>query len=174
MSKWMKLVLAGWLLALGVVLPLAFGQLPQIGRMLLPMHIPVFLCAFLCGKRYAVGMAALMPLVRYAFFSLPAFPLIIAGELATYALVAALLYERQKAATPKAVYGSLLVSMLCGRVVRVVLQVVFLCLTDGQGAIPMFFTETLLLGLVGAGLHLLVVPPLVLVCQRFTTGKGMR
>ena len=37
-------VLAAMFLAIGLVLPFLTGQIPRIGSMLLPMHIPVFLC----------------------------------------------------------------------------------------------------------------------------------
>ena len=42
------LVLAALFLALGMVLPFFTGQIPQIGGMLLPMHIPALLCGLLC------------------------------------------------------------------------------------------------------------------------------
>ena len=43
-----NLVLAAMFLALALVLPFLTGQIPQIGGMLLPMHLPVFLCGPLC------------------------------------------------------------------------------------------------------------------------------
>lgn len=45
-----NLVLAAMFLALALVLPFLTGQIPQIGGMLLPMHLPVFLC-----RRSAAG-----------------------------------------------------------------------------------------------------------------------
>ena len=39
-----KLAYAALFLALCLVLPMLTGQIPQIGSMLLPMHIPVLLC----------------------------------------------------------------------------------------------------------------------------------
>ncbi|MFR6094392.1 MAG: ECF transporter S component [Dysosmobacter welbionis] len=47
-----NLVLAAMFLALALVLPFLTGQIPQIGGMLLPMHLPVFLCGLICGWRY--------------------------------------------------------------------------------------------------------------------------
>ena len=49
-----KLVLAGMFLALGMILPFITGQVPQIGNMLCPMHIPVLLCGFICGWQYGL------------------------------------------------------------------------------------------------------------------------
>lgn len=36
-------------LALAMVLPFVTGQIPEIGSMLCPMHIPALLCGFMCG-----------------------------------------------------------------------------------------------------------------------------
>ena len=44
-----KLVLSAMFLALGLVLPFFTGQIPEIGSMLLPMHIPVLLCGMILG-----------------------------------------------------------------------------------------------------------------------------
>ena len=45
----MKLAYAAMSLALALTLPFVTGQIPEIGKMLCPMHIPVLLCGFLCG-----------------------------------------------------------------------------------------------------------------------------
>ena len=37
-------ILAALMLALALVLPFLTGQIPQIGSMLCPMHLPVLLC----------------------------------------------------------------------------------------------------------------------------------
>ena len=50
--KTRKLALSGLFIALGYVLPFFTMQLPALGRMLLPMHIPALLCGFLCGAPY--------------------------------------------------------------------------------------------------------------------------
>lgn len=44
-----KLTYSAMALALALVLPFLTGQIPQIGNMLCPMHLPVLLCGFLCG-----------------------------------------------------------------------------------------------------------------------------
>ena len=59
-----KLTLSALFLALGLVLPLITGQIPQIGKMLLPMHIPVLLCGMVCGWPY--GLAAARAAVWHA------------------------------------------------------------------------------------------------------------
>ena len=53
-----NLVLSAMFLAIGLVLPFFIGQIPAIGKMLLPMHIPVLLCGLICGAA-AVGAVQL-------------------------------------------------------------------------------------------------------------------
>ena len=50
-----KLAYAALFLALCLVLPMLTGQIPQIGSMLLPMHIPVLLCGLVCGWQYGAA-----------------------------------------------------------------------------------------------------------------------
>lgn len=40
--------------------------------MLLPMHLPVFLCALICGWQYGTAVGFIMPLLRFALFPCPA------------------------------------------------------------------------------------------------------
>ena len=90
-----NLVLTAMFLALGLVLPFLTGQIPQIGSMLLPMHIPVFLCALVCGWKWATPMAAVLPVMRSLIFGMPPlYPTAVAMafELATYAFVAGFIY----------------------------------------------------------------------------------
>ena len=44
-----KLTLAAMFFAIGIILPFFIGQIPLIGQMLLPMHIPVLLCGLIVG-----------------------------------------------------------------------------------------------------------------------------
>ena len=44
-----KLTYSALYLAIALVLPFLTGQIPQIGSMLCPMHIPALLCGFVCG-----------------------------------------------------------------------------------------------------------------------------
>ena len=44
-----KMVFSAMFLAIALLLPFLTGQVPQIGGMLCPMHLPVLLCGFVCG-----------------------------------------------------------------------------------------------------------------------------
>ena len=43
-----NLVLSAMFIAIGIVLPFFTGQIPEVGKMLLPMHLPVFFCGLIC------------------------------------------------------------------------------------------------------------------------------
>ena len=101
-----KLAYAALFLALCLVLPMLTGQIPQIGSMLLPMHIPVLLCGLVCGWQYGAAVGFVGPLLRSVLFGMPPmYPVAIAMafELLTYGLVIGLVYRRmaQKGAAAK-------------------------------------------------------------------------
>ena len=79
------MVLSAMFLALGLVLPFFTGQIPQIGGMLLPMHIPAFLCGLICGWQFGVVVGFIMPLLRMVLFGMP--PLMTAVAMAFAAVV---------------------------------------------------------------------------------------
>lgn len=66
-----NLVVAALMLALAYVLPFFTGNIPQIGSMLLPMHLPTLLCGFLCGGPWGAVVGFLAPLMRSAILGMP-------------------------------------------------------------------------------------------------------
>lgn len=113
-----NLVFAAVCLALCLVLPFLTGQVPQIGNMLCPMHLPVLLAGFLCGPWWALAVGLIAPVLRHILFSMPPLhsALAMSFELLTYGVVSGLLY---RALSKKAgnIYLSLIGAMLAGRVV---------------------------------------------------------
>ena len=93
-----NLVTAAMLMGVGIVLPIFTGQIPQIGNMLLPMHLPVLICGLICGWQYGGIIGFLLPLLRYMLFSAPPMPngIAMAFELAAYGAIAGFLYNRSK------------------------------------------------------------------------------
>ena len=124
-TKIKNLTLAALFLALGLVLPFFTGQIPQIGSMLLPMHLPVFLCGLICGWQYGAAVGFVVPLLRSVLFGMPPlFPTAtsMAFELLTYGLVVGLLYSRSRWQCIRALYRCLIAAMLAGRAVWGVVQ----------------------------------------------------
>ncbi len=164
-----KLTLSAMFLAIGIILPFFTGQVPQIGSMLLPMHIPVFLCAFVCGYKYGVPMAVILPLLRSVVFSRPnMFPeaISIAFEMAAYAFVADFLYSRSKWQCLRALYRCLIAAMLAGRLVRTVVQLSLLALSGMEFSFKAYFTGTILAGIPGVAIQLIVIPAVMVALHK--------
>lgn len=168
MSKTKKLTLSALFLALGVILPFITGQIPEIGNMLLPMHIPVLICGFVCGPTWGAIIGFITPLFRSAVFSMP--PMMptaasMAFELAVYGAVAGILYidfGKTKAGT----YASLIIAMIAGRVVWGLISV-FIYQTMGSAfSWELFINGALLQAFPGIILQLVIIPPIILALKK--------
>ena len=120
-----QLVFSAVCLALCMVLPFLTGQIPEIGGMLCPMHLPVLLCGLLCSPIWAAAVGFIAPLLRFVLFGMP--PLMPTGlamcfELAAYGLVSCLLIRRLPESRLK-VWLALIPAMLCGRIVWGIVRV---------------------------------------------------
>ena len=129
-----NLVLSALMLAVAYVLPFFTGNIPQIGSMLLPMHLPVFLCGLICGWQYGAVVGFVAPLMRMALFGMP--PLVaavaMAFELAAYGGIAGFLYNRSRWQCVVALYRALLAAMVGGRIVWAAVRVVM----TGVASVP--------------------------------------
>ena len=168
MTKTHKMTVSAMLFALGLVLPFLTGQIPQIGQMLCPMHIPVFLCGLICGWPWGTAMGFLLPLVRSVLFGMPViFPngIAMAFELATYGLVAGLIYFRKGYFCLRSCYVALITAMIAGRVVWGLARCVLLGF-GGTFTWKMFVAGALLNAIPGIILHLILVPGVMLALGR--------
>ncbi len=59
-----KMTVAAVSLALAYVLPFFTGQIPEIGAMLCPMHIPVLLCGYIAGWRWGAAVGFISPMAH--------------------------------------------------------------------------------------------------------------
>lgn len=170
MNKTTKnLTLSAMFMALGMVLPLLTGQIQQIGNMLLPMHLPVFLCGLICGWQYGAAVGFILPLLRSVTFGMPPlFPTAtaMAFELATYGLVAGLLYGRSRWQCVIALYRSLITAMLTGRIVWGAIQVVLLGLSGSAFTWQMFMSGALLNAIPGIIVQLTLIPAIMVALNR--------
>ncbi|WP_343249000.1 ECF transporter S component [Diplocloster hominis] len=163
-----NLVFAGVFIALGIVLPFFTGQIPQIGSMLLPMHIPVLLCGFICGWPLGLIVGIVTPLLRSALFGMPPlFPtaLAMAFELAAYGALSGLFYWklRKKVST---VYLSLILSMIGGRIVWGIVSMILSTIAGTLFTWQFFAGGAVLNAVPGIILQLVVIPPVVLALKR--------
>lgn len=168
MNKTKKITLSGVLLAATLLLPFLTGQIPQIGSMLSPMHIPVLLCGFVCGWQYGFMIGAIAPILRFLCFGMPPlFPvgLAMTFELATYGACAGLLYKY----LPKKninIYSSLTISMILGRIVWGIVMCIIASVSNVNFSLSIFLTGAFVNSVPGIILHILVIPIIVIALKR--------
>lgn len=168
-EKTYKLALTALFLALCLVLPFVTGGIPTIGNMLLPMHIPVLLCGLLCGWQYGLVIGFVAPLLRSVLFGMPPiYPvaLAMAFELAAYGLIIGLVYTALHKRGLAALYGSLLVAMVGGRLVWGVAEVVLLGMAGNAFTLQAFLSGALLTAVPGIVLQLVLIPAVMVALDR--------
>ncbi len=163
-----KMILAALFLALCYLLPFLTGQIPEIGSMLLPMHLPVLLCGFVCGWPYGLSVGLVAPLLRSLTLGMPPiFPTAVAMafELAAYGVITGICYKKLPK-KPLFLYADLLIAMIGGRVVWGIAMMICLGVNGGAFTWAAFLSGALLSAIPGIILQLVLVPVVVIVLQK--------
>lgn len=158
-----KLTLAAMFFAIGLILPLFIAQIPTIGQMLLPMHIPVLLCGLIVGWEYGLAVGFFLPLVRSILFGMPAmFPnaVSMAFELATYGFVSGVVYRRVQHTLPM-MFATLLSAMVAGRLLWGAVRFILAGLTGSSFPFSAFLSGALLTAVPGILAQLILIPLIV-------------
>ena len=163
----LKMIYAAMFLALSYVMPFLTGQIPEIGSMLCPMHIPVLLCGFICGWPWGLAVGFTAPLLRsFALGMPPLFPTAIcmAFELAAYGAVSGLMHKL----LPKkkvSIYGSLVVSMLLGRIIWGCAMLICMGINGSAFTFTAFIAGAFTKAIPGIISQLALVPVIVMVLE---------
>ena len=167
-SKLLNMILAALFLALAYVMPFITGQIPEIGAMLCPMHIPVLLCGFLCGPVWGSVVGFIAPLMRSLLTGgfPPMFPTAVcmAFELAAYGVIAGVMHRILPKKKPF-IYCSLLTAMIAGRLIWG--AVMFLCMSATGGSFPFaaFLAGAVTNAIPGILVQIILVPMLVMLLE---------
>lgn len=159
-----NLILAALFLALAYILPFFTGQIPKIGAMLCPMHIPVLLCGFCCGWPYGLAVGLVAPLFRSLILGAPPFfpkAVCMAFELAAYGAVSGAMH-RLLPKRKQSVYASLLTAMLAGRLVWGAAMLVCMGISGSSFSFAAFLSGAFFTAIPGIITQLLLVPLLVM------------
>lgn len=166
----LKISLSGMFIALAIVLPFLTGQIPDVGSMLCPMHIPILICGFILGWKYGVVVGFISPLLRSFIFTMPPlYPAAItmAFELAAYGFITGLLFEIIKKRNLLTNYIILLSAMLGGRIIWGIVRFI-LSLMDGtfNFTFEMFVSGAFLTAWPGIILQLILIPVLIVALDK--------
>lgn len=175
-SSLIKITLSAMFLALAYVLPFLTGQIPKIGMMLVPMHIPVLLCGFICGWPWGLAVGFIAPLLRSLTLTMPPlFPMAIsmAFELAAYGAIAGIMHKILPRKKPY-IYFSLIIAMLMGRFVWGVAM--YICLVGIKGGVftfEAFLTGAFTGAIPGIIIQIVLIPLLVMLIDNPKTEKQL-
>ena len=162
-----KMILSALFLALAYLMPFLTGQIPEIGSMLCPMHIPVLLCGFICGWQWGLVVGFVAPIFRSLILTMPPlFPTAVcmAFELAAYGALAGILYKkfpRKKLC----IYVSLLISMLVGRLVWGIAMFVCFGIKGGSFTLTAFLAGAFTNAVPGITVQILLIPIIVMLLE---------
>ena len=163
----MNVVLAALFLALAYVMPFLTGQIPELGAMLCPMHLPVLLCGFICGPIWGVAVGAVAPLLRSLTLGMPPFfptALCMAFELATYGAVAGIMHRALPRKRPY-IYCSLLTSMIAGRLAWGAATFVCIGASGGSFTLAAFLAGALTGAIPGIVAQIILVPVIIILAE---------
>lgn len=163
-----KIVIAGLLLAIGIILPSIFHTTGIPGTIFLPMHIGVLLGGFLLPPSLAFLLGALTPILNNLVTGMPVlFPmvLIMTFELGVYGFIASVMYRKLHASIPLSLIVSMIIGRLTAGVIVFLLVILFTVQMD-----PIIFVKTAVLtGMPGIIIQLILVPTLIYALNKYTT-----
>lgn len=160
----LKLVLASLFLSLAYVMPFLTGQIPGIGSMLCPMHLPVLLCGFICGWPWGLAVGVIAPLFRSLTLGMPPpFPtaLCMAFELAAYGAIAGVMHKLLPKKKPY-IYCSLLIAMIAGRLIWGAAMFICVGASGGNFTFAAFLAGAVTNAIPGIILQIILVPAIVM------------
>lgn len=176
----LKVSLSALFLALGWLLPLIAMQIPTIGNMLLPMHIPVMLAGLFLGWKYGCTLGFIVPLTRSLIFGAPNFypqALSMSFELATYGLVCGLFFRlifiKHKSTFLPAILISILVAMVCGRLVWGIARFVFALTLGADFTFQLFLSGAFITAWPGIVLQFILIPLIIVALMKTSVGKRL-
>ena len=166
-NKLLKMILAALFLAFAYVMPFVTGQIPEIGAMLCPMHLPVLLSGFICGPVWGGMVGITAPLLRSFTLGMPPlFPtaLCMAFELAAYGVIAGMMHRMLPRKKPY-IYCSLLTAMIAGRLVWGAAMFLSMNATGGSFPFAAFLAGAVTNAIPGIAAQIILVPMLVILLE---------
>ena len=168
-----EIVMGGFFIALGVVMPMAFHAL-NLGKVFLPMHIPVLLSGFFAGPIIGLLVGLITPLLSSVLTGMPPFmPPIAQGmmaELATYGFLTGFLYRHFKLNSVLSLIGA----VFFGRLIYGLFGAFMFPIFGLEGISPIYpITGGIITGLPGIILQFAIVPPTVYFIEKSLAFKGI-
>ncbi len=165
-----RLIFSLLFLALALLLPFLTNQISFIDGRLLPMQFAVILCGFVCGPIWGLVVGVASPFLQMIIFdSVSLFPnaIVMAIELAAYAFVAGILYDKMEK-NYFLTLVSLITAMVSGRLIwsAVTFILIFFDLTSGDISFSFVLSETVYNQIPGIVIQIIAIPVIVNVLRK--------
>lgn len=163
----LKLTYSAMCLAMAMLLPFLTANNMQLGNALSLMHIPVFLCGFLCGAPWGAAVGLIAPMLRHLIIGMPPFWTAFAMmfELCAYGFLSGLFYKIFPKKIPF-IYVSLVLAMLGGRIVGGAVKFILMGLGKTTFSFAAFFTSYFVVAWPGILVHIVLVPLLIIALKK--------
>lgn len=161
-----KITLSAMFLALGIILPFITMNIPTLGNMLLPMHIPVLLSGFILGPMYGMLIGFITPLLRCLMFGAPIFypnAIVMSFELLTYGLISGVFYHIifNRRAILINIYISLISAMVFGRIIYGIVYLIISFINLNEFTFNVFIMEAFINAIPGIIIQLILIPIII-------------
>lgn len=167
-NKLLKMVFSAIFLALAYVMPFLTGQIPEIGSMLCPMHIPVLLCGFICGWQWGLAVGFIAPLFRSLILGMPPFfpaAVCMAFELGAYGIISGIMYKLLPN-RKSSIFVSLITAMIVGRIVWGLAMYICLGIDGSAFTLSAFFAGAFTNAIPGIIIQLILIPVVVILLKK--------
>lgn len=178
MSITRKTALGGLFIALAIILPQTVHIIgsADLGRMLLPMHIPVLLGGFVLGPVFGLVVGAVSPVLSFLITQSPPVGRLVfmIFELAGYGFMSGLLYRSCR--LYKRGFGelvSLIGAMVFGRLLYALSLFVAADLLRVSPIGPVAVLEAVAAGIIGIIVQIILIPALVYLLKRSRVLEGI-
>lgn len=175
-----KICLVALFLVLGWILPVVTGRIPEIGKMLLPMHLSVMLCGFILGKNYGLLIGFITPITRFLIFGIPVlYPTAICMmfELATYGFVCGLMIKifagKLKLNYLLSVIISLVIAMLVGRIIWALSRMLCGLFDHNYFTFKMFLAGGFVTAWPGITAQFIIIPSILVVLNKLKVVQSL-
>lgn len=165
------ITLTAMFITLGFIIPIIFHTSYMFGRIFLPMHITVILCAMICGPLLGSICAFCTVILSTALTGLPPiYPVatIMIFELITYSIVSgyAIKILHKKYNLIIVSYISLIVAMICGRAVLGLFSVILIGMLGNGYSLQAFMMSAFITALPGIIIQLVIIPWIIVFLNR--------
>ncbi len=161
-----RIIQSGIFISAGIVFPLIFHLLGDMGKVFLPMHVPVIAAGFFMPPLYAGLIGLFTPLLSSLITGMPPlFPImpIMCAELLVYGVTASLLGR----SAIKQTYPRLIITMTAGRIAAGLAAFVMGAGFGFKMSAWAYLKMIVIMGLPGIAAHLIVIPLLVRALRRY-------